>query len=215
MNNYNNDRRGGFSKPRGGNDRGGFGGGRPKFGGDRSGGGRDRGDRPAQMHKATCADCGKTCEVPFKPSGDKPVYCSDCFKKQDGGGRDFKGGDRGERSFAPRNPSGPSSIRHEHPNDRKQGRGDEDINKRLMTIESKLNRILDLINPPQPPVKKVREMDEARVERKVVDSPALKAAVESVLVELKDKKPAKKAVAKKVAKPAAKKAVKKAAPKKK
>ena len=28
------------------------------------------GDR--EMHKATCADCGNECEVPFKPSGDKP-----------------------------------------------------------------------------------------------------------------------------------------------
>jgi CxxC-x17-CxxC domain-containing protein len=214
MNTYNNDRRGGFSKPRGG-DRGGYGGGRPKFGGDRNGGGRggDRGDRPMQLHKATCASCQKLCEVPFKPSGDKPVYCSDCFKKRDGGGRDFKGGDRGdrgERSFAPRNAGGPSSIRHEHPNDRKKKGMDDDLNKRLMTIESKLNRILDLINPPQPPVKKIRPVDEAREERKTVDAPALKAAVESVLVEIKDKKPVKKS-----AKPAAKKAAKKATPKKK
>ena len=31
------------------------------------------------MHKAVCADCGKNCEVPFKPSGDRPVYCKNCF----------------------------------------------------------------------------------------------------------------------------------------
>jgi CxxC-x17-CxxC domain-containing protein len=34
-----------------------------------------------EMHKATCSDCGKECEVPFKPSGDKPVRCQDCFRK--------------------------------------------------------------------------------------------------------------------------------------
>ena len=40
----------------------------------------DRFDRrPQEMHKATCADCGKQCEVPFKPSGDKPVYCRECY----------------------------------------------------------------------------------------------------------------------------------------
>ena len=33
-----------------------------------------------QRHPVTCANCGKRCEVPFKPSGNKPVYCSDCFK---------------------------------------------------------------------------------------------------------------------------------------
>jgi CxxC-x17-CxxC domain-containing protein len=37
---------------------------------------------PRQMHKATCAECGKECEVPFKPSGDRPVYCRDCYAKR-------------------------------------------------------------------------------------------------------------------------------------
>ena len=31
------------------------------------------------MHKAVCADCGRDCEVPFKPSSDRPVYCKECF----------------------------------------------------------------------------------------------------------------------------------------
>ena len=65
-----------------GGDRGGRGGGR-RFGGD-----RDRGDR--KMYKATCDECGDRCEVPFKPSGDKPIKCDKCFGK--GGGRG-KGGD--------------------------------------------------------------------------------------------------------------------------
>ncbi|WAI02156.1 CxxC-x17-CxxC domain-containing protein [Methanogenium organophilum] len=36
---------------------------------------------PREMHKATCADCGKECEVPFKPTEGRPVYCNDCFPK--------------------------------------------------------------------------------------------------------------------------------------
>ncbi len=56
------------------------GGGGRRFGGNR--GGFDR--RPREMHKATCAECKQECEVPFKPSGDKPVYCKECYaKKQD------------------------------------------------------------------------------------------------------------------------------------
>lgn len=47
----------------------------------RGGGG---GFGPRQMHKAQCADCKKECEVPFKPSGDRPVYCRDCFSKRKG-----------------------------------------------------------------------------------------------------------------------------------
>lgn len=34
-----------------------------------------------EMYPAVCANCGKECEVPFQPRGDRPVYCSDCFAK--------------------------------------------------------------------------------------------------------------------------------------
>jgi len=66
------------------NQRGNKFGGKKSFGGGGGfGGGRDhdRGDRP-QMFSATCAECGKECQVPFKPNGSKPVYCSDCFGKK-------------------------------------------------------------------------------------------------------------------------------------
>ena len=36
---------------------------------------------PRQMFPATCSECGKSTEVPFHPRGDKPVYCSDCYRK--------------------------------------------------------------------------------------------------------------------------------------
>jgi len=43
---------------------------------------RDNGDRfGREMHKVKCSDCGKDTEVPFKPSGDRPVYCRDCYQK--------------------------------------------------------------------------------------------------------------------------------------
>lgn len=58
--------------------------------GDRFGN-RDSGR--SQMHHAICASCGKDCEVPFRPSGDRPVYCSDCFKDMGGGQRRSEGGD--------------------------------------------------------------------------------------------------------------------------
>jgi len=34
-----------------------------------------------EMHKAVCADCGKDCEVPFKPIEGRSVYCRDCYRK--------------------------------------------------------------------------------------------------------------------------------------
>lgn len=57
----------------------------PRGGGFRSGGGGgggfNRSFGPREMHKAVCSDCGKECEVPFKPTEGKPVYCKDCFMK--------------------------------------------------------------------------------------------------------------------------------------
>lgn len=38
--------------------------------------------KPSQqnnIHKAVCADCGKECQVPFKPRQNKPVYCQTCW----------------------------------------------------------------------------------------------------------------------------------------
>ena len=37
--------------------------------------------RRPEMHEVTCDKCGKQCEVPFKPTEGKPVFCSDCFRK--------------------------------------------------------------------------------------------------------------------------------------
>ncbi len=53
-----------------------------------------------EMFSATCASCGKEARVPFQPRGDKPVYCSDCFRSQSGssgGGRRGGYSDRGSR----------------------------------------------------------------------------------------------------------------------
>ena len=40
-----------------------------------------------QMFSATCDECGDNCQVPFRPSGDKPVLCSNCFANKNEGGR--------------------------------------------------------------------------------------------------------------------------------
>lgn len=35
-----------------------------------------------QLYNVTCAKCGKQTQVPFKPTGDRPVYCRDCYMEQ-------------------------------------------------------------------------------------------------------------------------------------
>jgi len=129
MGNFNRGGGGGF----GGGSRGGgghFGGGN-RGGGSRFGGG-DRG--PVTMTKVTCDECKKSCEVPFRPTAGKPVYCSDCFRSQGGAGqdrprRDF-GGDRpqaGRPSFTVVNEGG------------------NDTKKQLEILNSKMDKLISSI----------------------------------------------------------------------
>lgn len=73
MGNFNRDDR----RPGGGFNRGG---GNRSFGGGRGFDRRDNGPRP--MYPAVCGECGDNCEVPFRPTGARPVFCSNCFGKQ-------------------------------------------------------------------------------------------------------------------------------------
>ena len=36
------------------------------------------------MHSVICDKCGQECEVPFKPTKGKPIYCSECFRNEGG-----------------------------------------------------------------------------------------------------------------------------------
>ena len=74
---------GGYSS--GGYSSGGYGaGGSYSAGGSyNSYGSRDRG--PREMFTATCSNCGREAQVPFRPTSGKPVYCSDCFRSIRGG----------------------------------------------------------------------------------------------------------------------------------
>jgi CxxC-x17-CxxC domain-containing protein len=90
--------------------------------------GRSQGKSRAdyQMHKVTCDKCGIECEVPFKPTSSKPVYCSDCFKKQEGstsGGRDFE-------------------RRPERPRNKESGSRSGISSAELDLINEKLNKIM-------------------------------------------------------------------------
>ncbi len=45
-----------------------------------------------QMYPVVCAECGKDTEVPFRPRGDRPVYCNDCFaqRRQQSGSSSYR-----------------------------------------------------------------------------------------------------------------------------
>ncbi len=113
---FNRDRSGGGFRKRGFNDRGGFGG---------------RGFDRLQMHQAVCDKCRKDCEVPFRPTGGKPVYCSDCFDRPQS-----------------RRPEGRSFDR---PNFRPENRGAEvsgpRYDEQFAALNAKLDKILNTLVP--------------------------------------------------------------------
>jgi len=48
---------------------------------------RERSNNQAPVREMTtviCAECGAETQVPFKPVGDRPVYCRDCYSKRQG-----------------------------------------------------------------------------------------------------------------------------------
>lgn len=123
MGNFN--RGGGFGGNRGG------GGGGGHFGGGNRGGGRDfrREDRgPVSMTRVTCDECKKSCEVPFKPTAGKPVFCDECFRgqRQDRPRRDF-GGDR------PQAPKPSFTVGSE---------GGNDVKKQLEQLNFKMDKLI-------------------------------------------------------------------------
>lgn len=151
--------RGGFNR---GGDRGGFRGGRSSFGGNRGGFGGGRDDRgPREMFKTVCSNCGKDCEVPFRPTNGKPVYCSDCFEKMGNGGRNE------DRSFA----------RPERTEFRSQTQSQAQPvvsnNAQLEALNAKLDKIISLLENKKVEVESKPEVVESK-EKKVVKKTSTK-----------------------------------------
>lgn len=122
-----------FGDNRGGSKFGGGGGGGFRGGGGGFRGGRD--DRDTKMYQAVCAECQKSCEVPFRPTSDRPVYCRDCFAKRGGGESRPQRGDFENRNF--------SKPRFDGSQGSNQGGGD--VKRQLEIINSKLDKLVSLL----------------------------------------------------------------------
>lgn len=157
---------------------GGFGGGRKPW--DKGG---DRG--PVTLHDVTCSDCGKSCKVPFRPSGDKPVYCNACFANHGGP-------DRANSGPMPRRDARPgfndktdyrTPARVASPDDFSSN----DIKTQLAMINIKLDKILKAKGEdptPKKPVVALESSDEAK------EVPVIKS--KKVVKSIKSKKVSKK-----------------------
>lgn len=186
------------------NFKGGFKGGGQKFGGKKKFGGENKYDGAqrsdnrgggSEIFSATCSECGKKCDVPFKPTQDKPVYCSACFGMKKSGNElrgESNGGKRERKPFgngkvhngpayssAPAGPTAQNIL---------------ELKQQVSALEVKLNKILDLLNPPQPAVKTTAaevELPKKRVVKKV--TPAKTVTTKTIVKKVTKKATPKKA----------------------
>jgi CxxC-x17-CxxC domain-containing protein len=118
-----------------------------KSGGFRSGGKNqnfmrrdsDRRDFNKQMYPATCDQCHKQCEVPFRPTGEKPVYCRDCFSSK----RESL-----SHSFSQKGPSSSSNFSRRDSAPASSSSSDrriDDLKRQLDGMNSKLDVLIKLI----------------------------------------------------------------------
>ncbi len=137
-----------------------------------------------EMHQATCSQCGKDCQVPFRPTGDKPVYCSDCYEKLGNNSNSWSyGDDRPQRpSYGDRNSGGNRSFSNNRDfgggRNFSNNRGTENRsfskptdNRQMEMVAKKLDRIIELLEGQRP----VAKMVEKTVENKIEKKPAKKA----------------------------------------
>ena len=162
------------------------------------------------MYKAVCSNCGNKCELPFKPSGDKPVFCSDCYKERrnDSSRRSNAGGKKmyqaicsncGNRCEVPFNPTGDKPVfcsdcyskgGHAGGKDSKQSTGQFDV------LNTKLDKILEILTPAgviettleKKAVNKVKGAKLKKVTKKSIKKPAKKITAKKKAVTKKKKK---------------------------
>jgi CxxC-x17-CxxC domain-containing protein len=171
-----------FGGNRGGSRFGGDRGGRPSFGG--------RDNREKEMHSAVCTECKKDCEVPFRPTNGKPIFCKDCFSRQDGGDRGERGGDRGPRRDFNDRDSRPSFEKRSFD----APKTDEGVKNQLEAINSKLEKLIrsiESMTKVSAPVEKTVAKVEAP-KAVVADKKAVKAVVAGVKKAAAKKKVSKK-----------------------
>lgn len=99
----------------------------------------DESSRPTTMHKAVCAQCGNSCEVPFRPFNNRLVYCNECFREQKGReGRDY------DKSPQKNYSDHKKSFKLDYRNDSGNGNNSE-LKDQLQTLNTKIDRLIRAI----------------------------------------------------------------------
>lgn len=149
------------------------------------------GDR--KMYKAVCSNCGNKCELPFKPSNDKPVYCSDCYKDKRNSNTRSKTmyqaicSNCGDRCEVPFNPTGDKPVFCSNcygKGGHGSHKGAQHSSGQFDVLNSKLDKILEMLSPASTvePVSKEKPAQKTKFTetKKAVKKPVKKAAKKTV-----------------------------------
>lgn len=142
---------------------GGFGGGdKGGFRGNRGGG------FEKELFSATCATCQKECRVPFRPSGERPVYCTDCFRNvREDSGNDFSRPPRDfskpKNDFAPRREFGSKPYAGSKPVIAGPDTRIGDLQKQVAALHVKVDSLVALLSARATPAPVVVEAPAKKV----------------------------------------------------
>lgn len=101
--------------------------------------GFNRNREPVTMHQAVCDQCGKSCDVPFRPTEGKPIYCNDCF-----GGRKSDN-DRGNKKFSQEKFNNHKAFaRGDFRSSSNKGNNNE-LKEQLVILNSKMDRLIKAV----------------------------------------------------------------------
>lgn len=158
---------------------------------DRGSFGNNRPGRRPEFHKAICDSCKKECEIPFKPTGERPVYCRDCFAKNGGPERrdNFNRDNKGSRDFQrPAFSNAPQAVRFQP-----QPQPVHQHSTQLADISAKLDQVIKLLTianeAAHPQKSKIVPQEEILViEEKVPEEKAVKSVEKKKTVKKATKK---------------------------
>lgn len=169
--------------------------GRPSFG--------DK--RQTELFQATCSNCHKNCDVPFKPNGKKPVFCKDCFVREGDGQANNAYGNKPRGEYS--NDRYSNDRGNDRGNDRPYAPKPADdgritaMQKELASINAKLDVIIQTVGSAayasilngsndRKEIKEAKEVKETKKETAAEEKP--KAKAKKVVAKAAAKKTAKK-----------------------
>lgn len=184
---------------------------------NRSGGSSNRryGDKDSgrpQMHQAICSECGKECEVPFRPTGDRPIFCNNCFPKHDNknsmrfgrksyGKSNFddkqmyqaicaKCGNKCEVPFQPTSGKPVYCNQCFDKSGKAGGKGQDQFKQQFEILNTKLDKILKALIPVDSikPSQEAKTIKTIKAKREIKKNNASKVLVKTVIKKVKTKK---------------------------